>query len=82
MATVMLRVVGLWMLQLAGAMAHVPGGRAKRFLPFSDGLRSCVGQSLATTNLTATLATLLGRFRFSLADEVRQRVVYLTKCCQ
>jgi cytochrome P450 len=43
---------------------------AKRYLPFSEGPRSCAGMSLAKVNMTATLASLLGNFTFQLADEV------------
>ncbi len=43
----------------------------KRFVPFSEGARDCVGQSLARLNLTTTLAQLFGSFSFRLADEVR-----------
>ena len=46
------------------------GGRPKRFIPFSDGRRDCVGQALAKMNYTAQLAMLLGRFHFELAPEV------------
>ena len=46
-------------------------GPAKRFIPFSDGPRDCVGRNLATMNITAALATLLGHFSFRLADSVR-----------
>jgi cytochrome P450 len=47
------------------------GKRAvKRYLPFSEGPRSCAGMSLAKVNMTATLASLLGNFTFQLADEV------------
>lgn len=42
----------------------------KRYMPFSEGTRSCPGMSLAKVNLTACLATLLGHFSFRLADEV------------
>ena len=45
-------------------------GRVKRFLPFSLGTRDCVGQSLARMNTTATVAMLLARFKFQLADKV------------
>ncbi|KAK9826393.1 hypothetical protein WJX81_007038 [Elliptochloris bilobata] len=41
---------------------------AKRFIPFSDGPRDCVGRNLATMNIVTTLATLLGRFTFRLAE--------------
>ena len=45
-------------------------GRAKRFLPFSLGTRDCVGQSLARMSAITTVAMLLARFRFQLADKV------------
>ena len=45
-------------------------GRVKRFLPFSLGTRDCVGQSLARMNATTTVAMLLARFKFQLADKV------------
>ena len=48
-----------------------PQDQAKRFLAFSDGPRSCVGQPLAYINVTATLAVLLANFHFRLADKVR-----------
>ncbi|KAK9820314.1 hypothetical protein WJX72_008814 [[Myrmecia] bisecta] len=44
--------------------------RPRRYIPFSLGARSCVGQTLANMNLTATLAQLLGYFSFRLADEM------------
>ncbi|EFJ41922.1 hypothetical protein VOLCADRAFT_107481, partial [Volvox carteri f. nagariensis] len=43
---------------------------ARGWLPFSDGPRNCVGQSLALLELRTTLATLCGRFRFRLAEEM------------
>ena len=50
--------------------------RGRRYLPFGDGMRSCVGQSLAKMNYTATLALLLSHFSFRLADRVS-----LCHCC-
>ena len=44
--------------------------RPKRYFPFAEGPRSCVGQSLAKVSLAATMATLLQHFHFCLADEV------------
>jgi hypothetical protein len=44
--------------------------RPKRYFPFAEGPRSCVGQSLAKVSLVATMATLLQHFHFCLADEV------------
>ena len=49
-------------------------GRARRFLPFMEGPRSCAGQALAVMNLTAALAMLYGSFTFRLAEEVRESV--------
>jgi len=52
--------------------APVVGGRTvKRFVPFSEGVRDCVGQNLARLNLTTTLAQLYGSFSFRLAEEVK-----------
>ncbi len=44
--------------------------RPKRYFPFAEGPRNCVGQSLAKVSLVATAATLLQHFTFKLADEV------------
>ena len=44
--------------------------RPKRYFPFAEGPRNCVGQSLAKVSLVATMATLLQHFHFCLADEV------------
>ena len=41
-------------------------GRAKRYIPFAEGPRNCVGQSLAKVSLVATLASLLPKYRFEL----------------
>jgi len=43
----------------------------RRWVPFAEGPRSCVGQALAQVTLPATLALLLGRFRFCLAPQAR-----------
>lgn len=45
--------------------------RPKRYIPFAEGPRNCVGQSLAKVSLLVTTATLLQHFSFKLADEVR-----------
>lgn len=44
--------------------------RPKRYFPFAEGPRNCVGQSLAMTTLPTTLAMLLARFSFGLADSM------------
>jgi cytochrome P450 len=46
--------------------------RPKRYFPFAEGPRNCVGQSLAKISLVATMATLYQHFSFKLADEVRR----------
>ena len=40
-------------------------------MPFSEGPRNCVGQSLAKIEVLAVLATLLGNFRVELDPAVR-----------
>lgn len=42
-------------------------------MPFAEGPRKCVGQSLAMMSLAATIATLLQSFTFRLADQARPR---------
>ncbi|CAL5224619.1 g7335 [Coccomyxa viridis] len=44
--------------------------RPKRYFPFAEGPRSCVGQSLAKVSLVATMATLVQHFQFCLVDEM------------
>ncbi len=44
--------------------------RVKRYIPFGDGRRDCIGQALARMNYTSTLARLLGSFHVELAPEV------------
>ena len=46
------------------------GRKPQRFVPFSQGSRDCVGQTLARLNLTTTLAQLYGNFSFQLAPQV------------
>ncbi len=50
--------------------AKLDGKGVKRFIPFGDGARNCVGQTLARLNLTTALAQLYGSFTFRLASEV------------
>lgn len=54
--------------------ALVGGRRPQRFIPFSQGSRDCVGQTLARLNLATTLAQLFGNFSFQLAAEVGRAV--------
>eukprot|EP00967_Tisochrysis_lutea_P079248 scaffold108363_cov21-Tisochrysis_lutea.AAC.1 len=59
--------------QAAEAPAGESNGHSKRivFAPFSEGPRSCVGQTLAKIEVATVLATLLAHFRVELAPEVR-----------
>ncbi|KAL6749929.1 cytochrome P450 [Haematococcus lacustris] len=53
-----------------------PGGGQRdeiRFMPFSEGPRNCVGQTLARIEVVAVLAGLLGAFRLELAPEMGGR---------
>ncbi len=54
-------------------MAAGDSKRPKRYFPFAEGPRNCVGQSLAKVSLIATMATLLQHFNFQLAKEVTAR---------
>ena len=54
--------------------ALVGGRKPQRFIPFSQGSRDCVGQTLARLNLATTLAQLFGNFSFALAAEVGRAV--------
>lgn len=47
-----------------------PGSQVRRFLPFGDGSRKCIGGELGRVSLTATLARVFGNYRFSLAEKV------------
>ena len=53
--------------------------RGRRYLPFGDGMRSCIGQSLAKMNYTATVALLLSHFTFRLAARVSPCCASLSK---
>ena len=44
--------------------------QGKRWFPFSDGPRNCVGQALAKLNMAATFAQLYSHYSFQLAEEV------------
>ena len=55
---------------MAPQVKQPDAARVKRFVPFSEGRRDCVGQHLARMNYTSTLARLLGSFHFELAPEV------------
>ena len=57
-------------------VAAAAGGGGKRgiaFMPFSEGPRNCVGQSLAKMEVMALLAKLLGSFHVELAPEMGGR---------
>ena len=51
-------------------MAGGPSSQAKRYFPFGEGPRNCLGQNFAHTSMLTILATLLGRLHFRLADQV------------
>ena len=53
---------------------------AKRYMPFGEGPRNCLGQNFAHTSMLTILATLLGRFHFRLAAEVRTANPVLSQC--
>ena len=55
--------------------------RPKRYMPFAEGLRSCVGKNLANATLPLTMAILLSHFSFKLADRVRQELQHLCLLC-
>lgn len=50
--------------------AGAPSCTAKRYMPFAEGPRDCLGQNLAKTSLLASLATLIAHLHFDLADRV------------
>ncbi len=54
----------------AKGVPKVGGRQPQRFVPFTQGARDCVGQTLARLNLSTTLAQLFGSFSFRLAEEV------------
>jgi cytochrome P450 len=58
---------------MSGASSGAVVRRAKRFMPFSLGLRDCIGQNLARINYQTTVPMLLANFKFKLADEVPTR---------
>lgn len=53
------------MMGWCGAFSQV-----KRFMPFLEGNRQCIGMSLAKLNYTTAVAMLLSHFTFRLADDV------------
>ena len=46
--------------------------QVRKTLPFGAGARACIGMPLAQLILPTTLATLLGRFHFRIAEHVSQ----------
>eukprot|EP00884_Botryococcus_braunii_P004549 jgi/Botrbrau1/14095/Bobra.182_3s0040.2 len=49
---------------------HGLGHGARRFIPFSDGRRNCIGMPFAKMSYKVNLILLLSRFRFQLADRM------------
>ncbi|KAK9801866.1 hypothetical protein WJX73_003752 [Symbiochloris irregularis] len=48
-----------------------PSCTAKRYMPFAEGPRDCLGQNLAKTSLLASIATLVAHLHFDLADRMQ-----------
>jgi cytochrome P450 len=59
----------------SGGLKHSTGDRGKgiTFMPFSEGPRNCVGQSLAKMEVLTLLAKLLANFRVELVPEMGGR---------
>ncbi|MEW5310019.1 MAG: hypothetical protein WDW38_001854 [Sanguina aurantia] len=59
----------------AGEGSQPPNSASRRisYMPFSEGPRSCVGQSLAKMEVLTVLAMLLSHFTVQLADEMGGR---------
>lgn len=55
----------------ATGAAGKQGAPGIAFMPFSEGPRNCVGQTLAKAEVVSVLVALLGAFRVELAPEVR-----------
>jgi len=53
--------------------ADALAAKARRYFPFGEGPRNCVGQNLAKMTLPLLLATLLAKFSFKLAPEAPRR---------
>ena len=68
---------------MGSSATPVTGGPApaKRYMPFGEGPRNCLGQNFAHTSMLTILATLLGRFHFRLAAEVLPNIPAVLLCC-
>jgi cytochrome P450 len=53
----------------------------KRFIPFGEGTRNCVGKNLANIAMRGILAQLLGRFHFRLSGKVKSAAESLASQC-
>ncbi|KAF5830428.1 hypothetical protein DUNSADRAFT_14587, partial [Dunaliella salina] len=51
---------------LSAAAQDASNSKPKAFLPFSDGMKGCLGQSLGLMEVRTVLVTLLSRFHFEL----------------
>eukprot|EP00198_Chlamydomonas_reinhardtii_P014061 XP_001703398.1 cytochrome P450 [Chlamydomonas reinhardtii] len=55
-----------WLQSNAGGSSSKGGGGGKRYMPFSDGMKSCLGQALGLMEVRTALVVLLGRYAFAL----------------
>ncbi len=55
------------------------GSQVRRFVPFGDGSRKCIGGELGRVSVIATLARFFSNFRFRLADQVGS---YISHTCR
>lgn len=50
--------------------AQNPGAQAKRFTPFGNGIRNCVGMQLSKMNIPTAVAMIVSQFKLALSPEV------------
>eukprot|EP00884_Botryococcus_braunii_P020070 jgi/Botrbrau1/6747/Bobra.0324s0032.1 len=57
-------------------------GRVRRFHPFGDGMRSCIGQSLARMNVPTAVAMLVCAFRFKMDKSIEDAGTFDLECAR